>query len=184
SRQAGQPSVDVQSAPPAPIAPRAEPAAPVHQPKPTAPSKPVLEMPKATAPAPPTEARIPFLYQPLVPINAADLRAELERPWTTLSPAPAGPTFRVSRLQPRSSENAFDSLAAACAAAPADRETVIEIHDNGPLFEPPIAVTERSLAIRPGKGYRSLLAWDVTHAAAGITQLFLSVSGGLNTLHD
>src|SRR5262249_54571837 len=41
------------------------------------------------------------------------------------------------------------------------RAIIVEIHDNGPLFEVPLAVEDRHLTLRAGKGYRPLLIWDL-----------------------
>jgi hypothetical protein len=71
----------------------------------------------------------------------------------------------------------FPTLAAACAAAEPDKETVIEIHDNGPLFEPAITVSGRSLVVRGGRGRRPLIAWD-TSGDGGKATHFLSLAKG------
>ncbi|MBI3410449.1 MAG: serine/threonine protein kinase [Planctomycetes bacterium] len=71
--------------------------------------------------------------------------------------APAAtPTVCVSRIP---SAGQFTSVAEALAQT--EGPIVIEIHDNGPLFEaslPPIA--ERSITLRGGPGYRPLIAWE------------------------
>ncbi|HKI32518.1 MAG TPA: serine/threonine-protein kinase [Gemmataceae bacterium] len=102
----------------------------------------------------------PLLYEPSVPLALETLRKEFRGPWEGQGePGPTVPVLRVSR-QP-SGAGAFASLEAACAAAPADRLTVIEIADNGPIFQAPVAVADRSLVIRAARGYRPLLVWDV-----------------------
>jgi hypothetical protein len=78
-------------------------------------------------------------------------------------------------------EGTFPSLAAACAAAVPDRLTVIEIHDDGPLFQAPVAIAGRSLVIRAGRGFRPLLVWEVDPAKAGAAS-FLSLARGSLTL--
>jgi hypothetical protein len=51
---------------------------------------------------------------------------------------------------------------------PPGTAAVIEIQDNGPLFEPALPdLAGRKLVLRAGKGYRPLLAWDVGAAPAG-----------------
>jgi hypothetical protein len=78
----------------------------------------------------------------------------------------------------------YPTLAEACAAAAAGRETVIEIDDNGPLFVPSLpAVTGRSLALRAAKGCRPLLAWD-TAVQAGPADRLLEVRGGNLSLEN
>ncbi|MCI0456755.1 MAG: hypothetical protein L0Z62_07230, partial [Gemmataceae bacterium] len=112
---------------------------------------------------------------------------------------PSGPIFRVSRWRRGDDRGSFDSLAAACAAAPLNQETVIEIHDNGPLFERPVRVIGRSLVVRAGQGYRPLLAWESGQRAEGEAEkirtlraealpaastALLAVAGGNLTLED
>jgi tRNA A-37 threonylcarbamoyl transferase component Bud32 len=150
------------------------------RPPPATAKRPEVVPPKIEASTP----RLPKLYEPLVPINVAELSQEWERPWHQTAPVAAGPTFRVSRSSRRGQGQTFDSLAAACAAAPANQETVIEIHANGPLFEGPVTVSGRSLVVRAGKGYRPLLAWDAKRAAAGAAEHFISLSGGRLTLEN
>jgi hypothetical protein len=103
----------------------------------------------------------PALYRPSVAIDAAALRKEIEAPWAAAS-APAQTVERVvGRLPPDPSGKTFRSLAAACKDIPAGATGIIELHDNGPFFDVPAAVRDRSLIIRPAKGYRPLLVWDV-----------------------
>jgi hypothetical protein len=127
---------------------------------------------------------LPKLYEPIVPINVADLSQEYERPWANVPSQTAGPTFRVVCSPPAGQAQTFPSVAAACAAAPANQETVVEIDANGPLFEEPITVSGRSLVVRAGKGYRPLLAWDAKQGPAGKGEQFISLSGGRLTLEN
>lgn len=80
-------------------------------------------------------------------------------------------------------ERWFDSLAAACAAVPEGQPTIIEIADNGPLFEPSIAVTGRRVLVRAGQGFHPLIVWDVAEgkgssAKADGPAAFLTVTKG------
>jgi serine/threonine-protein kinase len=79
-------------------------------------------------------------------------------------------------------ERWFDSLAAACAAVPEGQPTIIEIADNGPLFEPAIALTGRRVHIRGAEGYHPLVVWDVAEAKepkkSGDPAAFLTVTKG------
>jgi serine/threonine-protein kinase len=129
---------------------------------------------------------LPALYRPALPLDVPHLQREMQAPWAGRQPPADAPVFRVSRLPPPGSDRDFDSLAAACAAAPADRVSIIEIHDNGPLFQTPAAVSGRSIVLRPGKGYRPLVVWDVAASkpAAGQRPVFLSVGRGDLTLED
>jgi serine/threonine-protein kinase len=107
----------------------------------------------------------PLLYEPKATLDPDRLREEFQGPWTAPPPVPAdAPVYRVGRLPSAWPDvkpgTAFDSLAAACAAAPEGKWTVIEVFDNGPLFERPIAVAGRNLLIRAAANYRPLIVWD------------------------
>ncbi len=111
-------------------------------------------------PEAPTRSRWPALYKPAATIDPKALRAEVETPWAVL-PTPADAfVARVSRM-PGPGGPSFRSLSAACAAAPNKQAVVIEIHDNGPIFALPAALSGRDLTIRAGKGYRPLIVWDL-----------------------
>ncbi|MGH7173409.1 MAG: hypothetical protein ACRELG_24255, partial [Gemmataceae bacterium] len=126
--------------------------------KPEANKKPSEGAEKAVPPSKPTW---PTLYRPSEPFDAAALRKEIEAPWA--APAVSGPTVEltVGRLPPNPSGKTFLSLAAACKAVPAGATGIIELRDNGPFFDIPAAVADRSLVIRAAKGYHPLLVWDV-----------------------
>src|SRR5262249_43080519 len=65
----------------------------------------------------------------------------------------------------------FRSLAEACKAGQPGKPLVVEIHDNGPLFELPLGVVEgRDVVLRAGKGYRPLIVWDLTATARGVSK--------------
>jgi serine/threonine-protein kinase len=111
-------------------------------------------------PVTPAKVEWPKLYEPSAPISREALTKDFLGPWSGPTDLPSDvPTLRVTRQA--SGAGAFTSLEAACAAAPVGRLTVIEIDDNGPLFLTPVAVADRSLVVRAGKGYRPLLVWDV-----------------------
>ncbi len=136
-------------------------------------------------PQAPPPSRWPALYRPVVTIDPKALRAEVETPWAGL-PTP-GDAFvaRVSRM-PGPPGTSFRALADACAAAPAKQAVVIEIHDNGPIFALPAALSGRDLTIRAGKGYRPLIVWDLPASLEERRHLkktdqplaFLQVEGG------
>jgi serine/threonine protein kinase len=112
-------------------------------------------------PAAPKKPNWPALYRPFAPIDVAALRKEIEAPWAT-TPS-LGPTVEliVGRLPPDSSRKTYRSLAAACQAIPAGSTGIIELRDNGPFFDLPASLADRSLILRAAKGYQPLLVWDV-----------------------
>ena len=42
-----------------------------------------------------------------------------------------------------------------------EQALVLEIHDNGPLHELPVAVEGRDVTVRAGKGFQPLIVWDL-----------------------
>jgi serine/threonine protein kinase len=83
------------------------------------------------------------------------LKAEIDRPWA--DPAPwSAPVRKVRRLSAEA--GTFRSIADALAApGPA----IVEIADNGPLFELPADLGNRDVWIRAAPGYRPLVLWDL-----------------------
>jgi serine/threonine-protein kinase len=135
----------------------------------------------AKGPLAPTKVEWPVLYEPSAPLSKEALTRDFLGPWAGL--AEPGPEARVLRVSRQSSGNdSFGSLEAACAAAPAGRLTVIEIDDNGPIFQAPVAVADRSLVVRAGKGYRPLLVWDEGRAAKEGPPALLALARGNLTL--
>jgi serine/threonine-protein kinase len=107
---------------------------------------------------------LPRLYEPRLTIAPDAARKEYEGPWSAPPAAPDdAPVFRVARVPPAGARpgTAFDSIAAACAAVPEGKWGVIEVEDNGPLFEGPIALAGRNVVIRGGRGYSPLIVWDL-----------------------
>ena len=122
----------------------------------------------------------PPLYRPAVAIDVAALRRRMEAPWAAAATtAASGRTVRVGRGA-AAAGGIYPSLEKACAAAAGP--LVIEIHDNGPLFESPLAVRGRSLVVRGGREYRPLLAWNLDAAAKA--PAWLSVANGDLTLEN
>ncbi len=115
----------------------------------------------ANAAVSPKKPKWPTLYRPSKPIDVAALRKEIEAPWA-VDHLP-GPTVEliVGRLPNDPSGKTFRSLAAACAAVPAGATGIIELRDNGPFFDVPASLVDRSVVIRAAKGYQPLLVWDV-----------------------
>jgi serine/threonine protein kinase len=113
--------------------------------------------------APGTEGDLPKTVYPVhVSPDPNKVRIDFTGPLVDLSPVPDGPIYRICRLPARGSGQ-FASLAEALADIPDGQAAVLEIHDNGPLFEPSLPdLGQRRVLLRPGKGFRPLLAWDVT----------------------
>jgi serine/threonine protein kinase len=141
----------------------------VAAPPPPAPSLPTQPSPVATPPVKDkneettaVKRRLPALYQPRMPIDFQQLRERIDGPWTNYSPVPAdAPVLRVTRHQRADSGRTHASIAEACAAVPAGQATVIEIHDNGPLYQSTATLADRKVVIRAARGYRPLIVWDI-----------------------
>jgi serine/threonine protein kinase len=117
---------------------------------------------KQPTPVVPVRApRFPQLYKPAAAIDVKALRQEVEAPWARAAPPADAFVARVGRLG-GAVAGSFRTLSDACAVAPAGQAIIIEIHDNGPLFEMPFAVAGRDLTIRAAKGFRPLVVWDLT----------------------
>lgn len=170
-----------------------EPAPVVPAPPPSVTPEPVIKpdppIPQATPPEPavkPVPPRVetgpPRMPQAAGPVPAADLRTVLEKPWAAPVVRPAATTLRVSRTAHTGDGRQFKSLAEAVAAAPPRQETIIEIQDNGPLFEPAVAVADRSLILRAARGYRPLVVWERGRPGTPRVAAFLAITGGSLTL--
>jgi len=141
---------------------------------------PPADPPKA--PAAPLPADWPALPEASAPPAKEALTREFLGPWAQQAdPDPDVPVFRVARLA--RGPGTYPTLSTALAAAAVTgRLTVIEIHDDGPLVQAPIALGGRNLVIRAGKGYRPLLVWDGDRATDDAPTSFLSLSRGSLTL--
>jgi len=114
---------------------------------------------------PPAKPRLPALYEPATKIDFAQLRQRIDAPWANHTDPPAdAPTLRVSRQRIPDNPSTFSSIAEAFAAAPPGKVSVVEIHDNGPLYQATAVLAERQVVLRAGKGYRPLLVWDINRA--------------------
>ena len=59
-------------------------------------------------------------------------------------------------------ESTYSSLAKAMENLPKGQPAILEIHDNGPLYEMTVPKwQQRDILIRPGKGFRPLIVWDI-----------------------
>jgi serine/threonine-protein kinase len=143
--------------------------------------KPTPEPKPIPAKMGPEEPILPRLYRPAQPLDRAALRREFLGPFQTMSAPPPAKVVRVRRL-PGTGE--YHSIGEALAKTTGP--VVIEIHDQGPIFEPSWpAVNQRSLWIRGGTGFRPLLAWDVAADTNKlITSPLLTLTEGTLTLED
>jgi serine/threonine-protein kinase len=148
------------------------------------PPEPLVIKPPEKDPSPPVTppTRFKQLYKPNQPIDAKQLRTEIEKPWAAAPTIPENaPVLRVSRVPDAAADGLFGSLTeaftsqAASAAAP----LVIEISDNGPIYSPGHVFKERHVVLRAGKGYRPLLVWDL-----GLDNTFIKVLKGSLTLEN
>jgi len=130
---------------------------------------------------PPGKPRWPVLDPLAKPVDAVTFRKEVEAPWANVPPRSAdAPVFHVARTAAAGAGPVYPTLAAAAAAAPADRTAVLEIDDDGPLFEPSNVFTDRQLVICAGRGFRPLVVWDAARLAkdGGRPGAFLTVERG------
>lgn len=133
------------------------------------PDKKVPDKPKDDPANPNDPPPPPALYQPREAIDWDGLRKDCTGPWADPPQAPAdAPVFRVMRVPPAGAGPGptFDSVAAACAAVPEGKWGVVEISDNGPLFEAPVKVSGRNVVLRGARGYAPLIVWDLAPARA------------------
>ena len=110
---------------------------------------------------PPKKAILPALYKPSQPVDVAVLRKEIQAPWSGVSTPTKPVELVVSRLLAGVSSKNYRSLSAACKAVPAGATAVIELRDNGPFYDVPAVLADRSLVVRAAPGYHPLLVWDV-----------------------
>src|SRR5439155_22531750 len=61
-------------------------------------------------------------------------------------------------------------------------DAIIEIHDNGPLYESAAAFTGKSVLIRAAPGYRPLICWDLDRETLKPLPPLLSIQDGSLTL--
>jgi serine/threonine-protein kinase len=137
--------------------------------------------------SPTKETELSRFYRPQKAIDPVQFKEKFAGGLTFPKAAADAVILRVSRGA--SDGKTFRSLAQACASAPAGKETIIEIHDNGPLFEPTLPpLAGRSLRVRAGEGFRPLLAWDSARDEKGNsgvgTRCFLSLTEGSLSLEN
>jgi serine/threonine-protein kinase len=103
------------------------------------------------------------LYEPagFTPESLRGLRAEVEKPWANQDGLTTDARVLHVRRLPDGQSDWFASLTDALAAKGTDKVRIIELHDNGPLYETPAPFADRRVFIRAAKGYRPLIVWDV-----------------------
>jgi hypothetical protein len=131
------------------------------------------------------------LYEPRTPLAIQELRTRIDAPWAQIAaPRANASVLRVSRHRAADSPTTYPSLSEACAALPAGQDAVIEIHDNGPLYQTTAVLADRKVAIRAAKGYRPLIVWDINRTLQerknskpkGETLALFQVEGGQLTM--
>ncbi len=115
-------------------------------------------LPKKVEPDKPAEQQPPpSLYIPKEAINWDKVTKDYTGPSAVAPVVPADtPVFRVARVVPVGTKpgTAFDSIAAACAAIPEGKWGIVEVQDNGPIFEAPIALKGAVSRFAAGRGSR------------------------------
>ena len=179
--------------------PRAE-TPPPDRDKPPGPSPPPQGGGKVTPP-PPVKV-VPVAWPPVRPGATLPDREELRRTFEAgvgKEPAPPAdaPVYRISRT-PRGERHHATLQEVARAAEKAAVEgdkggvkppsaIIIEIQDNGPLYQTPATFTGKNVFLRAAAGYRPLIFWEApevspTGKAAPEDAALLSVRGGSLTL--
>src|SRR5262249_47313528 len=119
--------------------------------------------PKPATPGPwgppaPVAAR---MYEPTPPLDLIALRKEFLGPFATF-PEPPQKAKVVSVSRWSADKSVARTLADAWNMVVGEEAAIIEIHDQGPLFVPPLPLSRcRQPWLRAGPGFRPLLAWSV-----------------------
>jgi serine/threonine-protein kinase len=160
--------------------------------KPSAPDSGDVKPPDHAPDKPPNKPRWPVLDPTAAPVDAADLRRSIETPWVghfqrtadalvlhvARTPHPTLPP-QVGEGWVGGPDKTYPTLAAAVAAAPVGRLSVVEIDDDGPLFETSASFADRSLILCAGAGFRPLVVWDEQRSSNDAARsAFLSVEHG------
>lgn len=111
---------------------------------------------------PPAKPRYPNkLYTPQQAVDAKSLRENYDKSWEPIAPVtPQTRVIAVNRFA--SGDNTARTLNEALARTAEQETTVLEIHDNGPLYLLSTSVVNRNVVIRAAKGRRPLIVWDVS----------------------
>src|ERR1019366_3309680 len=136
-----------------------------------------IEKPAVVIDTSPAKMRVEAPALPIMDLHAdkadqAALRKEYYGPFTTFPEAPAdAPVLRVSRLASLE-PNTFRTLAEAFVQARSNPSTIIEIHDDGPIYIPILpALSGQSVLLRGAGGHRPLLIWDAAKKQVPVKSL-------------
>lgn len=126
---------------------------------------------------------LPVMDTPLEKADRDALRSEFYGPFKEFPQPPKGAAVvRMSRF-----DKSVRTLAEAFAQTKADAYTIIEIHDNGPIFVPSLPpLSQRSVLVRGADGYRPLIVWEDSRNAAEpkAVTTFCTVAQGKLTLEN
>jgi eukaryotic-like serine/threonine-protein kinase len=119
----------------------------------------------------------------LKPDDISALKQEIEKPWAGAAGLPGTPsTLTVSRKFAEITSTQKNNLADAVGLVGRHESRIIEITDNGPLYEPSLALSDEShVVIRGAKGYRPMLVWDLNRNRESLTA-FMALRQGSLTL--
>ena len=105
---------------------------------------------------------LPIMIASLAKANGAALRREYLGPFTAFPSAPEKPTTLQLRRLTADGPASVRTLSEALVRTKPDEWTVIEIHDDGPIWVSNLpALTQRQIVLRGAPGHRPLLAWDM-----------------------
>src|SRR5207237_63308 len=112
----------------------------------------------------------------------AALKEEIEKPWAGGSGLPGTPTtISVSRrFAAKPSAKEVERLEKAAPLVARRESRIIEIEDNGPLYEPSLLFSDGShVLVRAAKGYRPMLVWDPARSPEAANAFMRLAEGSL-----
>jgi serine/threonine-protein kinase len=141
---------------------------------------PAREMPRTDNPVTgPQQAPPPRSNAPYAALPGPEAGSGVQRP----EPVGASVTYRVERTA-NGRDRSFSSIGAALAEAARSRgvRAIVEVRDNGPLFESSLAVSGCDIVLRASPGFRPLIVWDVS--ARSTSSYWLNLAGGSLSLEN
>ncbi|HEV3021860.1 MAG TPA: hypothetical protein VGX76_05315, partial [Pirellulales bacterium] len=104
--------------------------------------------------------------------DVRSLKSEINKPWASATALPGTPTvIAVSRKFAEVNSQQQNTLAGAVALVKGDSR-IIDILDNGPLYEPALEFNDEAhVSIRGATGYRPLLVWDLKGSVAAFIKM-------------